>query len=49
MLVATDIAAHGIDIDNVSHVINYELPKGPENYTHRTGRTARAGSGGDAI
>ncbi|MDA3924046.1 MAG: DEAD/DEAH box helicase [Kiritimatiellae bacterium] len=49
VLVATDIAARGIDVDSVSHVINYELPKEPETYVHRIGRTARAGSGGDAI
>jgi len=49
VLVATDIAARGIDIDDVSHVINYELPKEPETYIHRIGRTARAGSDGDAI
>ena len=49
ILVATDIAARGIDIDDVSHVINYELPNVAENYVHRIGRTARAGSGGIAI
>jgi len=49
VLVATDIAARGIDVDNVSHVINYELPNEPETYIHRIGRTARAGSDGDAI
>jgi ATP-dependent RNA helicase RhlE len=49
VLVATDIAARGIDVDNVSHVINYELPNEPETYVHRIGRTARAGSDGDAI
>jgi ATP-dependent RNA helicase RhlE len=49
ILVATDIAARGIDIDDVSHVINYELPDVAENYVHRIGRTARAGSGGTAI
>ncbi len=49
VLVATDIAARGIDIDDVSHVINYELPNEPETYVHRIGRTARAGSDGDAI
>ena len=49
ILVATDIAARGIDIDDVSHVINYELPNVAESYVHRIGRTARAGSGGVAI
>lgn len=48
-LVATDIAARGIDVDDVSHVINYELPNEPENYVHRIGRTARAGKSGIAI
>jgi len=49
VLVATDIAARGIDIDAISHVINFELPNEPENYVHRIGRTARAGSSGIAI
>ncbi|MBV8971135.1 MAG: DEAD/DEAH box helicase, partial [Sphingomonadaceae bacterium] len=49
VLVATDIAARGIDIDAVSHVVNYELPNVPEQYVHRIGRTARAGAGGSAI
>ncbi|HMN67865.1 MAG TPA: DEAD/DEAH box helicase [Bdellovibrionales bacterium] len=49
VLVATDIASRGIDIDGISHVINYDLPNIPENYVHRIGRTARAGSEGDAI
>jgi ATP-dependent RNA helicase RhlE len=48
-LVATDIAARGIDVDAVSHVINYELPNVPEAYVHRIGRTARAGATGVAI
>jgi ATP-dependent RNA helicase RhlE len=48
-LVATDIAARGIDVDNVSHVINYELPNVPEAYVHRIGRTARAGKAGESI
>ena len=48
-LVATDIAARGIDVDAVSHVINYELPNVPEAYVHRIGRTARAGASGMAI
>ncbi len=49
VLVATDIAARGIDVDGVSHVINYELPEVPEAYVHRIGRTARAGAEGEAI
>ncbi|WP_020086931.1 DEAD/DEAH box helicase [Hyphomicrobium zavarzinii] len=49
VLVATDIAARGIDIDLVTHVINYELPEVPEAYVHRIGRTARAGASGIAI
>ena len=49
MLVATDIAARGIDIDAVSHVVNYDLPYVPESYVHRIGRTARAGAEGTAI
>jgi ATP-dependent RNA helicase RhlE len=49
VLVATDIAARGIDVDGVSHVINYELPNVPEAYVHRIGRTARAGASGIAI
>ena len=48
-LVATDIAARGIDVDAVSHVINYELPNVPEAYVHRIGRTARAGAEGFAV
>ncbi|HEU4659780.1 MAG TPA: DEAD/DEAH box helicase [Pseudolabrys sp.] len=48
-LVATDIAARGIDVDGVSHVINYDLPNVPESYVHRIGRTARAGAEGIAI
>ena len=49
VLVATDIAARGIDVDDVSHVINFELPHEPESYVHRIGRTARAGQSGIAI
>ncbi len=49
VLVATDIAARGIDVDGVSHVINYDLPFVPESYVHRIGRTARAGATGEAI
>ena len=49
VLVATDIAARGIDVDAVSHVVNYELPNVPEAYVHRIGRTARAGAAGTAI
>jgi ATP-dependent RNA helicase RhlE len=48
VLVATDIAARGIDIDCISHVINFELPNEPESYVHRIGRTARAGAAGTA-
>jgi len=47
--VATDIAARGIDVDEVSHVINYDLPNVPESYVHRIGRTGRAGATGHAI
>ena len=49
MLVATDIAARGIDVDDVSHVFNYDLPDVPETFVHRIGRTARAGKDGIAI
>ena len=49
MLVATDIAARGIDVDGITHVINFELPNMPESYVHRIGRTARAGAAGAAI
>ena len=49
VLVATDIAARGIDVANVSHVVNFEIPNEPETYVHRIGRTARAGEGGVAI
>lgn len=49
VLVASDIAARGIDIDELSHVINFDLPEQAENYVHRIGRTARAGASGEAI
>jgi ATP-dependent RNA helicase RhlE len=49
VLIATDIAARGIDIDHISHVINYDLPSDSESYVHRIGRTARAGTSGIAI
>jgi ATP-dependent RNA helicase RhlE len=48
-LVATDIAARGIDVDGISHVVNFDLPDVPETYVHRIGRTARAGAGGVAV
>lgn len=48
-LVATDLAARGLDIEELSHVINYEMPQKPENYVHRIGRTGRAGNPGTAI
>ena len=49
VLVATDVAARGLDIDLLPHVVNFELPNVPEDYVHRIGRTGRAGSSGDAI
>jgi len=49
VLVATDIAARGLDVDQVSHVINYDVPSAPEDYVHRIGRTGRAGNEGKAI
>jgi ATP-dependent RNA helicase RhlE len=49
VLVATDIAARGLDVDSVSHVINYDVPSAPEDYVHRIGRTGRAGNSGRAI
>jgi len=49
ILVATDVAARGIDIKDLTHVINYSLPQDPESYVHRIGRTGRAGKGGNAI
>jgi ATP-dependent RNA helicase DeaD len=48
-LVATDVVGRGIDVDNISHIINYDLPQDPENYVHRIGRTGRMGSDGVAI
>jgi ATP-dependent RNA helicase RhlE len=49
VLVATDIAARGIDIDQLPHVVNFEMPNVPEDYVHRIGRTGRAGATGEAI
>jgi ATP-dependent RNA helicase DeaD len=49
VLVATDVAARGLDLENVSHVINYDIPHDPEYYVHRIGRTGRAGRAGEAI
>jgi ATP-dependent RNA helicase RhlE len=49
VLVATDIAARGLDVESVSHVINYDVPAAPEDYVHRVGRTGRAGNQGKAI
>jgi len=49
VLVATDIAARGIDVDGISHVVNYDFPAHPEDYVHRIGRTGRAHAVGDAI
>jgi ATP-dependent RNA helicase RhlE len=49
VLVATDIAARGIDVDGITHVVNYEIPNIPESYVHRIGRTARAGAAGIAL
>ena len=49
ILVATDVAARGLDIDDISHVINYDIPENPDDYVHRIGRTARAEREGDAI
>lgn len=48
-LVATDVAARGLDIDDITHIINYDIPLNAESYVHRIGRTARAGKGGSAI
>jgi len=49
ILVATDVAARGLDVDRISHVVNYDVPHDPESYTHRIGRTGRAGRSGEAI
>ncbi len=49
VLVATDVAQRGLDIEGISHVINYDVPQDPEDYVHRIGRTGRAGSSGDAV
>ena len=49
MLIATDVAARGLDVERISHVINYDIPSDPEAYTHRIGRTGRAGREGEAI
>jgi ATP-dependent RNA helicase RhlE len=49
VLVATDVASRGIDVEGISHVINYDLPNTPESYVHRIGRTGRAGAVGEAI
>ena len=49
VLVATDVAARGLDIDDISHVFNFDIPNDPEAYVHRIGRTARAGKEGTAI
>jgi ATP-dependent RNA helicase RhlE len=49
ILIATDVAARGIDVDKVSHVIHFDVPRSPEDYIHRSGRTARAGETGEVI
>jgi ATP-dependent RNA helicase RhlE len=49
VLVATDLAARGIDVDGITHVINYDMPYEPESYVHRIGRTGRAGAEGTAL
>ena len=49
VLVATDVAARGLDVERISHVVNYDVPHDPESYTHRIGRTGRAGRSGEAI
>jgi ATP-dependent RNA helicase DeaD len=48
-MLATDVAARGIDVDNITHVVNYQLPDEIETYTHRSGRTGRAGKLGTSI
>ena len=49
MLVATDIVARGIDVDGITHVVNFDIPNNAEDYVHRIGRTARAGADGTAV
>ena len=49
ILVATDVAARGLDISGVTHVYNYDIPQDPESYVHRIGRTGRAGKGGMSV
>src|SRR5690606_14335573 len=49
VLVATDVAQRGLDVEGISHVINYDVPQDPDSYVHRVGRTARAGQTGEAI
>ena len=49
ILIASDVAGRGLDVDNISHVINYDVPNNPEDYVHRIGRTGRAGKKGVAI
>jgi ATP-dependent RNA helicase DeaD len=49
ILVATDVAARGLDVDRISHVLNYDIPYDTESYVHRIGRTGRAGRSGEAI
>ena len=49
IVVATDVAARGLDVERISHVVNYDMPHDPESYVHRIGRTARAGRAGIAV